>query len=210
MIHGPFPCYDPAMRLSFIVALSLAAPLFAQTDAPQEILRQRQEIITAILTTDRPDLVERHRWLCINGQEPSSVREARSGGMDFTPDAADSCVAILQREGKEQRLLDAYRTLTAKLGGDASTFQTLPKAIGAAVLAGKQQVSIGNDKGTTISPELAFDAGFTVAYMDNASRKTADPHKLKAVAERCLDGSTDAGTCFSVGYVYGSQAIIAP
>jgi hypothetical protein len=48
-----------------------------------------------------------------------------------------------------------------------------------------------------------------VAYVSGAPSKGGDPQKLKSLAESCLAGEKDAGTCFSVGYVYGSQAFNA-
>jgi hypothetical protein len=94
------------------------------------------------------------------------------------------------------------------LGGSTDGPERLPKAIGAAVTNGTGKVAIGNGKAATVTPALAFDAGFTVAYSDRAATKgTADPGQLKALAEACLEQHQAAGTCFSVGYVYGVQAV---
>jgi hypothetical protein len=194
------------MRASLILGLSLSLPALAQTHAVDD---QRQDIIKGILTTDRPALVERKRQVCLNGQEPARVKEARSSGMDFTPDAVDSCVAALQRSARDNQLAVIYQKLVNGLGGDSSAYQTLPKAIGAAVLSGDGKVPIGNGLAAPVSPELAFDAGFVVAYTDRAAKKEADPLKLRALAETCLNARGDPGTCFSAGYVYGSQWVNA-
>jgi hypothetical protein len=78
------------------------------------------------------------------------------------------------------------------------------------VLSGNGQVLVGNGKAATITLELAFDAGFTVAFTEVATSKQGlDPEKLKAVAEACFSALKDARTCFSVGYVYRAQAVSA-
>jgi hypothetical protein len=199
------PCYDLiAMSLRCLVALILVAPAFAQN-----VQQQRTEIITALLTTDRPEKAVQQRWICFNGGEPSSVAEARNGGMDFTPDPADSCVAALQRSAKDNNLSVTYKRLLAETGGNAAMADTLPKAIGASVLSGDGKVPIGNGKAVTVNPPMAFDAGFTVAYSEGATKKQADPEKLKQVADACLNSQKDVATCFSVGYVYGTLAFSA-
>jgi hypothetical protein len=188
----------------------MGSPVFAQRDSPQEIQRRRQEIVTAMLTTEPQEKVRQQRWICINGWEPSSVREARAMGFDFTPDASDSCIAALQRSAKDHKLGDAYAKLLSETGGNAERLETLPKAIGAAVLSGNGKVSIGNGKAITATASIAFDAGFSAAYTEAAPPKQGmDPQQLKAIAEACLSNDKDAGTCFSVGYVYGAQAFNA-
>lgn len=190
--------------------ISIARPVFAQTDNSGEIQRQRQELVTALLTTDRPESVERQRWVCFNGNEPSLVKETRKEGFDFTPDASDSCVAALQRMAKDGKLGDTYRKLLAQTGGNVELSPKLPRAIGAAVLSGNGDVSIGNGKAVTATSSIAFDAGFTVAYTEGAAKKQAtSPQKLKAITEACLSNDKDAETCFSVGYLYGAQAFNA-
>ena len=177
----------------------------AQNSAQQ----QREEIVKAILTTERPEKVSQQRWICINGNEPSRVKEARATGFDSTPDASDSCVAALQRHAKDKKLGEPYRKLLTQLGGNIGLAETIPKAIGASTLSGDGTVSIGNGKAITATPPMAFDAGFTVAYTSAAPNKPADPEKLKSLTESCLAGEKDAGTCFSVGYVLGTQAFNA-
>lgn len=184
--------------------------VLAQEDSPQEIQRQRMAIVNAILTTDRPNSIERQRWLCFIGQETSRVKDARRDGWTFTPDASDSCVAALERSGKDRTLPDLYKRFATELGGNADGYDKLPKAIGASVLSGDGKVFIGNHKVATVTASVAFDAGFTVAYSDHAPQKQGiDALKLKSIAETCLDEQKDAGTCFSVGYLYGAQSLNA-
>jgi hypothetical protein len=177
--------------------------------AQQDIQKQRQELVTAILTTDRPEKASQQRWSCINGKEPSRVKEMREIGFEFIPDASDICVAALQRVAKDQKLDDSYKKILKETSGDLALSETLPRAIGASTLSGDGKVFIGNGKAITATSAMAFDAGFTVAYRSSAPRKPGDPQKMKALAESCLAGDKDAGTCFSVGYVYGAQAFNA-
>jgi hypothetical protein len=198
------------LPFSGLFFLLVGGPVFAQKDSPQEIQRQRQAIVTAMLTTERQEKVFQQRWICINGWEPSRVTEARTMGFDSTPDAFDSCVAALQRSAKDRRFGDVYARLLSETGGNAQRVETLPKAIGASVLSGDGKVSIGNGKAIVVTASMAFDAGFAVAYTEGAATKQGmDAQKLKAIAEACLGNSKDAGTCFSVGYVYGAQAFNA-
>ncbi len=177
--------------------------------AQQEIRQQRQELVTAMLTTDRPEKASQQRWICINGNEPSSVNEMRAIGFDFIPDASDSCVAALRRQAQDHKLSEPYKKLLSELAGNVDLAETLPKAIGASTLNGDGKVSIGNGKAITATSPMAFDAGFTVAYSAAAPIKPGDSQKLRLLAESCLAGQKDAGTCFSVGYVYGTQAFNA-
>lgn len=193
------------MTRLMITGMFLAGLCLAQEDIQQ----QRQVILTGLLTADPQDAATQQRWVCINGNEPSRVKEARAMGFDFTPDASDSCVAALTRSAKDRILSEPYKKLLAKTGGNVELSETLPKAIGAAVLDGKGKVSIGNGKAIIATAPIAFDAGFTVAYISAAPNKAGDPQKLKSIAESCLAGGRDAGTCFSIGYVYGAQAFNA-
>ena len=166
--------------------------------------------MTAILRTNRPEKVWQQRWICFNGNQPSRVKEMRGEGFAFVPDAADSCVAALQRTATDGKLGDAYKKLLAETGGETDFAGKFPNAIGASVLSGDGKVAIGNRKAITVDPPIAFDAGFTVAYIDGAAKKQGvDPQKLRTLAEACLSNNKDPGTCFSIGYVYGAQAFNA-
>jgi hypothetical protein len=189
------------VRLLF-TGMLLSSVSFAQKDIQQ----QRQEILNRLLTGDRPEKAAQQRWICINGDEPSSVKEARAMGFDSTPDPSDGCLVALKRAAKDRTLTEPYKKLLAQAGGDIALSETLPKAIGASVLNGKGKVPIGNGKAIIATAPMAFDAGFTVAYTSAAPNKSSDPQKLKSLAESCLAGEKDAATCFSVGYVYGAQA----
>ena len=61
-----------------------------------------------------------------------------------------------------------------------------------------------------VTPALALDAGFTVAYQTGAPTKSADAAALRKATETCLDKYANQplspGACFGVGYVHGAQA----
>jgi hypothetical protein len=152
------------------------------------------------------------RNMCAAGSAPGWVAEkrARYGARVPFADAPDLCVATLEGLASSRSLFGFYRELLISLGGDAGTYSTFPQRIAASVLKDTQKVPIGNGKVATITPALAFDAGFTVGYQDKATDKsTTDPAKLKAGADKCLRQQSDDGTCFSIGYVYGGHAAAA-
>jgi hypothetical protein len=151
------------------------------------------------------------RLSCMLGEEPNRVAKARRAGRSL-PDAADACIAALLRTAQDGRLPELYRFLLGQLGGDARLTGKLPLVIGNAVLDGDGKVQIGNGKVMdVVPPSLAFDAGFTAAYLDRAGKMEMDPDrvKLKLLVEDCLDVKRAAGACFSAGFMYGAQAFRA-
>jgi hypothetical protein len=150
------------------------------------------------------------RLTCMLGEQPDRVAKERRVGKNSIPDAADTCVAALVRAAHDGHLSDLYRTLLTQLGGNVELAEKLPLAIGNAVMDGNSRVTISNGKAIDVPPSLAFDAGFTVAYLKGDARADdVDPAKLKLLAESCLAVNKDAGTCFSAGYTYGQQAVRA-
>jgi hypothetical protein len=203
----------PRIRVAILLALAGApAALAASPPNTADVAAHRQEILDDMLTDEyQPALIANLRRSCALGEEPGSVAESRAGGAYFTPDAADGCVTALVRTGHDRRLPELYRQLLGELGGSVDGYERLPRAIGAAVLTGSvAKVAIGNSKVATVTPALAFDAGFTVAYLEHAINKAAvNLQQLRTVAEACLGQHQDAGTCFSVGYVFGARAFSA-
>ena len=180
--------------------------------SPAEVAAQRQRVLDGMLLDSyAPTLIGGERRLCAVGGEPASVAEDRAEGTYFSPDAADSCVVALTRTARDGQLLAFYRTMMTELGGDVQAHEQLPHAIGAAVLGGSARVAIGNGKAAVVTPALAMDAGFTVAYLEGPASKppAADSEQLKPIAESCVAQHQDAGTCFSAGYVYGARAFAA-
>ena len=146
------------------------------------------------------------RLTCMLGEEPDQIAKGRGAGQ--SSDAAEACIAALVRTAQDGRLPDLYRTLLAQLGGDLNLTEKLPVAIGEATLKGDGKLAIGGGKTIDVPPSLAFDAGFTAAYLkdDDRGGDLVGP-QLRRVANLCLAVKKDAGTCFSAGYVYGQQAV---
>ncbi len=201
-------------RLALLLTLGLLAgaklTLAASPPSPAKIAADRQAILDNMLTDDyQPALIANARRNCALGLEPADVAEDRSEGAYFTPDAADSCVTALARTARDGRLAELYREFLTEMGGSVGGSERWPRAIGAAVLNGNGKVALGNNKAAEVTPALAFDAGFTVAYQEGGASKvvTTDTQQLKIVAEACLGQRQDAGTCFSAGYVYGARVV---
>jgi hypothetical protein len=194
-------------RVLLLAALVLGGGTALADVSPADVAARRQEILNDMMASDYlPALIANARRSCALGQEPARVAEARSQGAYFTPDVADSCVTALVRTARDHHLADLYGKLVAEVGGSSDASEKLPRAIGAAVLNNATNVAIGNGKAAIVTSALAFDAGFTVAYQDGALKKAVNAERLKALAEDCLAQRQDAGTCFSVGYVYGARA----
>jgi hypothetical protein len=198
---------------ALVVAASLlaSAPVCAAELTPADIAAQRQASLNGILTTFPADAVAAQRVTCMMGEEPRCVIDGRQAGKAFMPDAVDTCVAVLVRTAHDGHLPDLYRTLLTELGGDAGAYESLPAAIGDAVMNGNGKVAIGNGKDTEVPPTLAFDAGFTLAYLraDTRAANLASTDRLRQVAEACLAVREPAGTCFSYGYMQGGLAVEA-
>jgi hypothetical protein len=203
------PCNWLAVLLTLGLLASAEAGAAADTPSPSKTAADRQAILDKMLTDDyESSWIAGFRRLCAAGGAPGSVAEDRAENAYFAPDAADQCVTALVRTARDRRLAELYGKLLAELGGSADGAERLPRAIGAAVLNGTTKVAIGNKKAAEVTPALAFDAGFTVAYQEGSASKatTADTVQLRTLAEACLGQHQDAGTCFSVGYVYGARA----
>lgn len=156
-----------------------------------------------------PYLIANLRRSCALGKVPADVAEGRRLGAAFEPDPGDQCVTALVRTARDGHLPDFYRELLTGLGGRAEDAAQWPGQVGAKLLAGAAQAPIGNGKAVTVTPAIALDAGFAAAYQAGGagSAVKADSAQLKTVAEACLDQKQDAATCYSVGYVYGGQAL---
>lgn len=168
------------------------------------ILREMQQLIDEDLAAQRRS--------CALGEAPGWVRAKRVkyGEGASIPDAATMCVALMAGDARDGHITLLYRKLLGDLGGDVIHADSWPRAIGAAVLSNKTDIEIGNRKTIEVKPALAFDAGFTVAFQDGRAGKAqqaTDPAQVAKVAEACLGEGQDAGTCFSVGYVYGTAAV---
>jgi hypothetical protein len=204
----------PLARMAVLFALAALAgadeALAAETArSPAQIAARRQESLDQLLSADfEPALIANLRQSCALGGEPARVVESRAGGAYFTPDAADGRVTALIRTAHDGHLLQLYEKLLTEMGGDVANYEKWPRVIGAAALAGKADVAIGANKAIELTPAIAFDAGFTVAYQEGKAGKsgTVIAATLKALAESCVGQHGDVAKCFSAGYMYGAHA----
>lgn len=191
-----------------------AAPVSAAGPAsgspsPADIVAHRQALLNDMLTKDSAYVIAGQRWLCAMGKKPAQVSEARTQGAYFLPDAVDSCVAALMRSARDRQLSTLYDKLLAELGVGQGDGARLPAAIGAVVMNGATNVPIGNGQSMTVTPAIAFDAGFSLAYQQGASTGAVNAQQLRTVTEDCLGQRRDAVTCFSVGHVHGARVFNA-
>lgn len=147
---------------------------------------------------------------CAAGLAPEwiAAKRAANGPKVPFPDATNMCVNILMGAAQDRQLVDLYASLLKAWHGKEDGAAALPRSIGAAVQRGETKVPIGAGKAAVVTPALAFDAGFTVAYGEGKPPQGGkpNPQQLKALAEACLAQQRDVGSCFSAGYLYGAQA----
>jgi len=193
--------------MSLLTAICAAGTSAAELTDEQVIAAH----LNAILTTIASEEVAKNRDECITGAQADTVAMAREVGLPGYADASDLCVTVLIRTGRDGRLLDAYATIIAENRGDPSNVETLPDAIGGALLKQKStDVPIGNGLAVGIKPALAFDAGFVVAYRSNDRDMSGLPEagQLKLSAEACLaQRSNDMASCFWSGYALAARAL---
>ena len=203
-------CLHRTLR-AIVIPSILSLTLLGAAAAARDTETARRDMLEGIRTEWTAQEVAAERRQCALGQEPDWIASERARGASYTPDASDSCVAVLERSGRDQVLTAFYGTLAIEMGGNGAASSTLPATIGAAVLNGSGNAVIGNNKSAVVTPALAFDAGFTVAYQEGTAAKQAeaDDAKLKDIAQRCLKQTSETGLCFSVGYMYGVQAFRA-
>jgi hypothetical protein len=167
--------------------------------------------LDAVLTTIPSAEIAEHRDKCITGAQAEAVAMAREVGLPGYADAADLCFAVLIRTARDGRLLDAYAKIVADNGGDATRVETLPDAVGGALLKQKStDVPIGNGLAVGIKPAVAFDAGFSVAYRAGDRDLSGLPgtDDLKETSEACLaQRASDMGQCFWAGYALGAKSL---
>lgn len=194
---------------------ALAAAVPASAASPSEIARLDQNSQKTIgeLNDLLNEATDNTRKTCASGQAAAWVSDKRAHARpgERFPDAPDMCVATLEGVAQGQRLLVYYKDLLTAVGGDPAMHAAFPRSVGAAVTGGAGKVPIGNNKAAAVTPALAFDAGFTVAYRakDASKAGAGDADTLKSLTDACLNQRQDAGTCFSIGYVYGGKAIAA-
>lgn len=194
------------LAMSACAALVSAAGPASGSPSPADIAAHRQALLNDMLVKDSAYVIAGQRWLCAMGKKPGQVTEARTQGAYFLPDAADSCVTALIRTARDRQLSTLYGKVLTELGAGEGGEARLPEAIGAVVMNGTANVPIGNGKLMVVTPAIAFDAGFTLAYQQGAATGAVNTQQLKVATEDCLGQRRDAATCFSVGHVQGARA----
>lgn len=198
--------------MCFTVTALWPRAVVAQQPAPPaaQVLAERISTVRG-LAKEPPEVIAGTRRTCMSGHGPANVARARGFGADSMPDAADNCAFALQLTAQADQLGVLYQQLLRDLGGATAGAEQLPLAIATAALKAKtNQVLIGNDRAAVVTPALAFDAGFTVAYgkRERPAPGMPDLPTLKPVAERCLaQQEANLGLCYSTGYVYGARAV---
>jgi hypothetical protein len=189
------------------LVLSAPAGTFAQT--AEEARQDRRDILAGILHDTPPELVAKMRRGCIAGTRPATIQKDRALGEISLPDAADYCATALYRIARDGSLLAFYRESLPRSASDV-TYEKMPAVIAASIMKfGTNQVPLGNGDAAVITPALALDAGFTVAYRKSERYAPGMPQAaaLKPIAERCLaQRERDLSLCFSTGYAYGALA----
>jgi hypothetical protein len=199
------------VRRSLALAALLATlPAQAFERSPQEIRQQRQASIDGILSDDPATDVAIDRGNCMNGRMPSITRMSRKNDGGISANAADLCVAVLVRTGRDGTLVPAYSEIVTRNGGDAARASSLPDAIGGAIITERSDsVPLGNGKAIRIKPAMAFDAGFSAAYLKGETKSAGMPDlvTLKAISEKCLDQTeANLGLCYATGYAHAVRA----
>lgn len=174
-----------------------------------DIAQQRHDVLQTIWT-ESAILVENRRWACMTGKEPEFVKEARSDGLDFTPDASKMCVTTLERQSQEGKALWLYQRF-AKDAGSAMTPEQVLQAVESAARNNQPTTqAIGPRGAIAITPAKALDAGYTRAVRDKTTLSSLgiaetpeNVGKLLGIAESCLDGRNNKAPSPSTCYVTG-------
>ena len=186
-----------------------SAPALAQSSPPADTELRKQRFLADILDPNgaQSRTVERDRQRCAGGAAPTNDRASRAGGVYFLPDSSDTCIATLTRTARDGKLDLLYRQGLRELTGKEDGFDHLPAAIGATARKNETVVPLGEGRGMTLKPALAFDAGFTVGYRQGfgSTPPAIADERLKAIAEGCLDQQGGLNNCFVAGRVYGHR-----
>lgn len=90
--------------MAVLGALGATANAPAADRRPGDARAERQWTIQHVLNGSSPAGVARARSSCASGQQPASIAERRAVGSVGLPDAADYCVTVLTRLGRDGAL----------------------------------------------------------------------------------------------------------
>ena len=80
--------------------IALTAPV-AVAASPRDVRAERQRSLEAHLSSALSQTIVRARASCATGEAPANAIRLRAAGMTNAPDAADVCVTVLTRLGRE-------------------------------------------------------------------------------------------------------------
>ncbi len=212
--------------------LFFSSTLHGQQPKPQSEEADSQRTTRPRVATDFNVEVERHefleqirtepvvlnaarRWICAIGRAPEQVREARSKGLNYIPDASKSCVITLERQAREGKSMELYEKLAEDDGGTLRPEEVLD-AVRTAAMNNQLDVVIGSKGGIAPTPFLSLDAGYTKGARDKATMSSLgiavtpeNVGKLMGIAEACLDGQNKSApspsTCYATGLTLAAK-----
>lgn len=198
-----------ALMGSVSLSLGLHMQASAQTGLAPDVEAGRRKSL-ALIQDDPAGSIATDRELCAKGMETGIVNRARLRGDQYTPNASESCPAVIRRQIHDGTALDFYAAI-AKAGGGGMKPEQVLSSVATAAMNNKPQVSIGGNKAIETTPALGFDAGYTKGMMDKTitmeslrlADSQANAQKLKGLAESCLDGGNKQPPASSACYVVG-------
>lgn len=87
-----------------MLAIGVLSASMASAAPPRDLRAERQQSLNANLSAALPQAIARGRASCAMGEQPTNTIRLRSVGFADEPDAADVCVTILTRLGREGSL----------------------------------------------------------------------------------------------------------
>ncbi len=85
-------------------ALAIALLPAVAGAAPRDLRAERQAFLDDLLGRFEIDIITSNRDICASGQQPAFIARKRALGATILPDAADFCVTLLIRLGRDGRL----------------------------------------------------------------------------------------------------------
>jgi hypothetical protein len=186
-----------------------AAPITLSSDA----LAQRKKMLDAIQKEPSSSIAAR-RSTCALGKAPEVVREARSEGETYVPDASESCRLALQRDVRDGKSVEYYERLAEEKGLNMNPAD-LVDSIAVAAKNNRREVQVGG-RSIAVTNPLSFDAGYIEGFRQEftlASLRMPDTEgntrQLMTVAEGCLDKDSKnpppASSCYVAGLALAAK-----
>jgi hypothetical protein len=86
-----------------LVAVLCALPQIVAA-TPRDLRAERQAFLDDLLGRFEIDIITSERNICASGQQPAFIARKRELGGSILPDAADFCMTLLIRLGRDRRL----------------------------------------------------------------------------------------------------------